>query len=364
MNAEPPYTTPAGLHRTEINPGLMVINSELRTGAEVYTPWRVPPACGDHWWEGGGMIVCTTCGGNMPSMRLNVDSHDPTGQIAVAWINDSGALKVAINPEPESCIELADGGAGWTNVVTLESANASDVGLVFLPDSRLYVCYDLSGSKKYRTTDRLGHGAAGNWSAAATPSPALSRHSDQGRAQAQAFRFRATGGTPNAWQGSGDIKISFCRQNTGAEWTSEVTVVSGSRGLFCGGSWIGQGYGVLYTKESDGLVYWITADNPDSWSGSGTQIAAITYMPVSLARHSAGPLVALCWDATSSKKTRAAISNDRGTTWTETADIDAIPPLTQPPMIVCIFGVFYAVWVANDQPMCAYSVDGGATWAG
>jgi hypothetical protein len=291
--------------------------------------------------------------------------HEPTGSIAVAWINDSGALKVSVNPQPGTCIEQENGGLGWTPPVTLESANASDVGLAFLADGTLFVCYDLSGAKKFRTNKLLGMGTLSDWTAAATPSPSVSRHSDQGRAQRQAFRFRATGGTPNPWQGSGNIEFSQARLNTDA-WTSPITIVTGSRGIFAGGSWIGQGYGCLYTRESDGLVYWKTTDNPDVWpAGFGTQIAEISLMPISLARHPSGSLCAITWDATGTTKCRAAYSHGRGEAWEESAaDIPVIPPLTQPPMIVCSGGNFYAIWVANDQVMCAFSTDGGVTWAG
>lgn len=359
----PVSVAPSGTNRGDLYPRYPATSVEAPFGL-THRAWFVPPACGIHTWV-EPLLICTSCSGTVDSLRLNVDTHDPTGAIAVAWINDSGALKVAVNPEPSTCIAEADGSRGWSNIVTLEASNASDLGLVVLPNGRIYVCYDLSGAKKYRTTDKLGFGSAGDWSASATPSPAVSRHSDQSRGEGQANRFRGLGGTPNLWQGSGNIEFSQCRDNTGASWTNPTTVVSGARGLFCGGSWIGQGYGCLYTKESDGLVYWITSDRGDSWSGSGTLVSALTTIPVSLARHPSGALCAVCWDPTA-KTTRSARSRDRGATWEfDSSDIDGIPPLTQPPMIVCLSsGTFFIVWVANDTPDAVYSVDGGVTWAG
>ena len=359
----PSYSAPSGTNRGDLYPRYPSPAVDAPFGL-THLAWYVPPACGVQTWV-EPLLFCASCSGTITGLKCAVDIDDDNGTIVVAWVGASNKLYSMVNPRPIDCVDKQDGKVGWTEKCEIESANADDIGLCFLPGKRLYLTYDLSGAKKYRTHNKLGRGTASDWSASATPSPAVSRISQNGRANPQAFRFRALGGTPNAYSGAGDIEFSLCKENTGAEWTTAVTAVTGGRGLYCGGCFMESRYGLLYRKDSDGKAYWKTTDNPDSWGGgTGTDVSAtITWYPVSLEMTLSGTLVALLWDAGSTNTFRAARSRDGGVTWEQdSASIDAIPPLTVPAQLCLYDEYIFAVWVANDSPCLAYSVDGGVTW--
>lgn len=286
-------------------------------------------------------------------LRLSADTFE--SQLAVAWINTSNALMVALHPAPFAFIGSSRD--GWEATGTLEAANADDIGLVFQPSGNLYLTYDLSGAKKYRTNKRLGTGAAGDWSAAATPSPAVSRHSASGRGQGRGWRFRALGNG-----GAGDIEFSYCGDQLGTAWSTPVTVVSATAyGPYCGGAYLSNGYGCLYTKNSDNHIYWLRTGDPDTWSPPGTD-TGMTGIVASLIELTHGALVALIWDS-GTKRCRAARSRDRGATWEkDTANIAAIPALDIPPVLVQIESIVFAVIVTGDRPWFAASRDAGKTW--
>lgn len=280
------------------------------------------------------------------------------GLLAVAWVTGDGKLYTSVHRGPQKVI--GQSGGGWEEPQQVEAANASDCGIAYLPNGVLYLCYDLSGAKKYRTNAALG--SSGFWSAAGTPSPAVSRHSAVGRGQGQAFRFRALG----AVGASGSVDFSQCRDNRGAAWTSPVTAVTGARGPFCGGVWLGNGYGLLYTEHSTGKARWLKATDPANWpAGPGADTGMVGQM-VGLTLTSAGVLIGLLWDwdgTTGNKRFRACRSRDRGATWEkDSADIPALPALDTPPAVVSLEQTAYAVYVVNNTPQFAASIDSGVSW--
>lgn len=310
--------------------------------------------CGNYTYAVITALVCASCG-TLSSTRLAADSFD--NNISVVWADSSNRLKVSHHRHPVSSEALADSAQGWDAAITLESANASDVGLVYLQNNRVYLCYDLSGAKKYRTNDLIGYAASSaDWSASGTPNPALSRHSCSGRAFSTAWRFRATGNS-----GAGDIKFSWCGDRTGADWNAEVTAVAGTaRGPYCGGAYLGNKMGCLYTNDADNKIYWIESTNRDTW-GTPTD-TTMTGTVASLLRDQKGVLVGLIWDS-AGKKCRACRSRDRGATWEkDTSDISVLPSLDVPPVLVYVKHYIFAVYVVGDQPMFAYSIDSGVTW--
>jgi hypothetical protein len=294
------------------------------------------------------------CSTDNVGTKINADAYPPSGSLAVAWIGTDGALRGAVHNAPHAFI--GQGGVGWEPTAVIEAANASDVGLVFQPNGCLYVTYDLSGVKKYRTNLKLGTGVAADWSASATPSPAVSRHSASGRGQALAFRFRALGNL-----GAGNVEFSYCGDQQGALWSAPVTAATGAYGPQTGGVWLNTGYGLLYTRSSDSHIFWIVATDPATWGLPGTD-TGMTGIVVGLVEHASGALVGLKWDS-GTKKCRAVRSRDRGATWeADAADIAAIPALSVPPAVAVLAHYAFAVWVTGDIPNFAASVDAGSTW--
>jgi len=297
----------------------------------------------------GGMVT----GGPNAQTRRNADTF--LSHIAYAWISGTsatGALKQAII---RNAVLGSGATAAWESVETIEASNGSDLGLTYLPNGRLYLCYDLSGSKKYRTNDSFG--TNGEWSASATPSPAVSRHSATGRGQNQSFRFRAL--TDSS---AGDIEFSQCRDSQGVTWTSPVTAVASvAVGPWCGGVYILDGYGLLYTKQTNSHIYWTDTVDPDTWTGVGTDTGKIGHV-IGATRLSSGVIVAATWDS-GTKMTRSLRSRDLGDTWEmDSSDIGVIPALDTPPALVSIEHYAFLVFQINDIPMFAMSVDGGETW--
>ncbi len=351
LGSYPDFTQPAG---TE----LLVNPAVFNPSGAAFNPApfdAISPVCGT------GLITHTflycRCTGSVNHTDLQADSVG--SMIAVAWTDSGGALRVSANRQPQR--DIGSASQHWDTATTPETAGASDLGLVFLPNRSLYFCYDLAGSKTYRLNKKYGTASAADWSAAATPAPAVARHSSSGRGQRQSWRFRALGdwGPPLT---AGSIEFSQCRDNHGAVWTAPVTAVTGALGPTCGGVWLGNRYGLLYTAASDGHVYWLAATDPTSWpAGSGTD-TGMTDQVASVAINMAGILVALLWD-TSGQTCRAARSRDRGRTWeADTTVIAAIPALARPPVLVASGSHFYAVYVVDNTPQFAASRDGGLIW--
>lgn len=299
---------------------------------------------------------CICSGATTPANEaVRADTH--SGQIAVAW-TDGGKLYTSVHRGPQK--QIGDGGTDWETPEQIESANASDCGVAYLPNGVLYLCYDLSSAKKYRTNKAFG--SSGFWSSAGTPSPSASRQSAVGRGQGQAFRFRALG----AVGASGSVEFSQCRDNRGAAWTTAVTAVTGARGPFCGGVWLGNGYGLLYTEHSTGKVRWLKAIDPGNWPAGPGADTGMSGQVVGLTLTSAGVLIGLLWDwdgTVGNKRFRACRSRDRGATWEkDTSDIGALPALDTPPAVVSLEQMAYAVYVVNNTPQFAASIDSGVSW--
>ena len=306
------------------------------------------------------LVLSSDCEG-AAGITVNADTYHERF-LSLVWINSAGALKVATHNSPQGFI--GNGADGWNAVHNVESANAADIGLAYLENGRLYLTYALSGTPKFRTANKVTPAQASDWSATATPDPSVARHSDQGRGQGQAFRARSLAAGANAYSGSGNIEFSQCRQNTGEHWTAPVSAVAGARGLYCGCVFISDGYGLLYKRDSDAGVYFKTTQNPSIWgAGQGTLISALSWQPVGLVRLPSGRLVALLWDGGSSNLCKAAYSNDRGVTWTQSGTIAALPAMTTPPALVNCGHTVFAVFATGDTPRFVGSLDGGQTWA-
>ncbi len=132
-------------------------------------------------------IRLQTCTGETPE-RLQADTHDE--RLAVSWLTATGGtLRTAVHLSPLR--HIGNSAEGWEAAEVVESAGADDIGMAYLPARALYLSYMLGGAAKRRLNPMAG--AAGGWGLATAAVPAVSRHSASGRAEGQAFRFRALG---------------------------------------------------------------------------------------------------------------------------------------------------------------------------
>lgn len=276
-----------------------------------------------------------------------------------------GNLEAAVHPGAVAAIANSDGTQGFRyftdtywKVIT---EDVDDFGLAILPTARVFFCYDLAAAGKQKTSDNL----LDTLSSESSASPDVRRHSSNGRAIEQAYRFRALGGSSPIYSGSGDIKFSQCRDSAGTLWTTEVTVVTGATGRFCGGVWTGAKWGCLYRKDSNGKAYWIETTDPSSWPAApGTDVSAdVKKYPVGLVALPSGVLVGITWDVDSTFKVFSCHSHDQGATWDEEGtEIKSIPALSTPPAILAFGGYILLYWREANQQFMAWSKNGGLTF--
>lgn len=333
--------------------------SAPRSALSVYTDTNLEPYCTNEYVLKLG-LACGSCN-QQASSGISADIYEPNGSLSVAWTNASGALKVSTNRASLHSGTL--GMQNWTSPISLETANASDVGLTYMPGGKLYLTYDLSAAKKYRTCDKFGGSSSGDWSASGTPSPAVSRHSDSSRGTDIAFRVRATGNSA-----SGSIEFSQVPSQDPSAWSSPVTINTVGRGPYCGAEWNGQKYILLYTRDADGKIYTQVSTNGGvSWTASPGTDTTKTGQVSGLACNDAGVLCAPVWDngtgSGSTNRVFAMRSRDGGDAWEKDASyITQIPALSTPPQIVAYGHYFIIIWVSSDQPQFVISEDGGTTW--
>lgn len=291
---------------------------------------------------------------NPKSVPLQAETFK--GILNVLWVSGGppGKLKFATHLAPAK--HIGNSTVGWEATQEIEStASCTACGMVYLPNGRLYICY--RGESVFsRINDMRGAGDVSGWSA---------RHeadrdhiSAGGTGQLQAWRFVA-----GAADSADDILFSQCRDVRGEGWTSvteTITAVSAiARGPLCGGCWLGNRYGLLYTRNSDGEIFFKTAADPSDWSGSPLDTGFAGNV-CGLAQHPSGRLVGLM-QAGSGGAVKALISDDRGMTWAQSSALSITP--TPPPVIVCDEGgILFAVYIESDAPKFCASVDGGSTW--
>lgn len=290
--------------------------------------------------------------------RLQADSYGDI--LALAWVT-GGALYTACHRSPSRYI--GNSTQGWEAAQTVESANADDIGMVFLPNESLYLTYLLSGPAVYR--ENKSFGAYGAWAPTHTPNPAVARHSASGRGQEQAFRLRALGSASV----NGALEFSQCRDNRGALWTDPRTVTSYAQGPYCGGIWLQNGYGALFSLAADvigvgaaGELMWTeSADGGETWSAPAS--TGFFGQCSSIVRTAQGIFVACVWGVEGSQNTGFLQSRNNGRGWhNDFVYGTAVPPLEKPPVLAAIEDTVYCLWVTGDQPQYVASSDGGVSW--
>lgn len=298
-------------------------------------------------------IVVTT--NKQAAVLLQADTFD--GALNVLWVSGGppGKLKHAVHLSPS--LHIGDSTNGWETTQVVETDDStSSCGIVYLPEGRLYVNYEYAGQHRQRYNDQRGTGDVTGWSARAEAN--ANRISAGGRGQEQAWRFLA-GSSSQA----DIIYFSQCRDGQGLGWTDQTMTTKAvdgtARGPLCGGVWTGNQQGLLYTRHSDGKVFYLTTSNPDSWSGTGTD-TTFTGNTCGLARHPSGRLVGLL-QASAGGACKVIYSSDQGATWT---DVSLSITPTPPPVITCDQGggVLYIVYIESDQQKYIASLDSGATW--
>ena len=309
-------------------------------------------------------VLLQTCTG-AAAERLQADCIGAI--VAVSWISEGG-LYTACHRGATRAIGRST--AGWEATQTVESANADNIGMVFLPDAALYLTYLLSGAPVYRLNHQFGSGAA--WSGTQIPGPAVAGHSASGRGQEQAFRLRATG----SQSVNGPLEFSQCRDNRGANWTSPIApaglVSATAQGPYCGAAWMDNRTVALFSLAQSVpglgaagmLLMSESTDGGDSWSvpnyiGYSGQCSSV-------AKTAQGVLVAAIWGARGAGDTGTTflISRNGGEGWVRPTIIGgpAPPPLSTPPVLAALEDTVFCIWVTGNQPQFLASTDGGNTW--
>lgn len=278
------------------------------------------------------------------------------GALNVAWISGGwpGKLKHAVHLGPSK--QIGSSTTGWESTQEIVSTStAYACGLVYLPNGRLYMNYNESQKFHQKVNDQRGTGVAGDWSG---ETQADAEHISSGEiGQEQSWRFLA--GANNS---AGDITFSQCRDGQGLAWTAPVNAVASiGRGPICGGAWLGNAYGLLYTRNSDGKIFYLSSGDPTTWPGGPGTDTGFTGNTCGMVRHPSGRLVAVK-QASAGGAASAFYSDDSGATWTAASGSLGISP-TPPPVIVCIGHVVYVVYIASDAPNFVASEDSGDTWA-
>jgi hypothetical protein len=283
---------------------------------------------------------------------MSVDTMN--GVLNVAWVSASwpGPLKTRTHAAPLAY--LGNSANGWLPKLTIEAGNhAYACGLAYLPNARLYLNYNLEGENKARVNDTMDTGVLADWS---DPASADADHiSAAGRGQMQTWRLLA-----GAQSSAGGIAFSQCADNRGDNWSAPVAAIGATaQGPTCGGCWLGNQYGLLYTVFTGGKVRFLLAPNPVSWPAGPGIDTTFTGAVCGLAQHPSGRLVGLVQNL-GTGAVRAIWSNDKGAVWQQSAALGITP--TIPPQIVCIGDVFLAVYMSGDDPRFLASLDGGETW--
>jgi hypothetical protein len=106
---------------------------------------------------------------------------------------------------------------------------------------------------------------------------------------------------------TGNLKFSMCRDNRGANWTTEQSIATGVDYSSSGVAWLGNRWGCLYTVS--GQAYWKTTANPEDWSAGPSTVTGITGRVYGLACNQMGVLCALV-------DKKPVVSRNGGLTWT------------------------------------------------
>jgi hypothetical protein len=315
-----------------------------------------------------GVEVQPPCTGAQPE-RLQADISKDV--LAVSWVDTAGgALRTACHRGPSR--QIGSSTVGWEATEVVESANADDIGMVFLPNDSLYLTYMLSGTPVYRLNMLFGAGAG--WGAVNSPSPVVARHSASGRGEGQAFRFRALGtSTVN-----GNLEFSQCRDNRGEQWTGSgsgsgaVVVTDAAQGPWCGGIFVENAYICLYSLAQTVPGLAAAGSLCLAKSVDGGQTWALSYTGFSgqcggIARTSQGVLVAAVLNNTpvlpGLYETGWLQSRNNGDGWSNEFKYGlTVPALSMPPAIAAQEDIVYTVWVTGDQPQFLASRDGGVSW--
>lgn len=282
------------------------------------------------------------------------------GVLAVAWIS-SGALKTAVHRSPAR--QIGSSTAGWEATDVVEATDADQIAMTFLPNESLYLTYYLSGVAKYRLNKSFG--ANGKWLAAASPNPVVGGPGACGRGQEQAFRFQAQG----SFTANGAIAFSQCRDNRGAEWTAPVVVTPNAAGPYCGGIFVENLHGCLFTPATSvsgsvaaGSLYWTqSTDGGATWSAPVFTGFGGGILCNGIVRTRQGVLVAVVWDPTA-HTTAFLVSRNGGQGWQSVTRSTPVPALTIPPVLAAIGDLVFVIWVTGEQPQFLCSQDSGITF--
>lgn len=281
-------------------------------------------------------------------VNFSVDNRN--GVLNVAWVSPPsgassisvGMIKTSFHSDPTA--NIGSGATGWVTQ-TVETADSRGVGMLYLANGTLWLAFQQDGTNYARRHLMQG---AGNWEN--KNSADLSEFAAGGRGQESAFRITA-GST---------ITMTQARDNRGDTWTSSATVVTGAKGSNAGGVFINNGYGVAYTRFSDGKIVFIFSQNPENWASATSTVVNVIGKSLSICRTPLGRLV-LLYQPMANGQVRCIVSDDRGATWHDDNPVGTIT--THLSRLVCERGVLYCVYLNADAPKFVASQDGGISWS-
>jgi hypothetical protein len=295
----------------------------------------------------GGTACGTTAATDTAADRVTFSATSFDGALNVAWVSGGwpGALKTAVHLSPQK--QIGSSTTAWNATQTIEASGVRACGLLYLPNGRIYLNYNLTNAARYRTSDSFG---LSGWSAITV---AEQDHvSAAGLGQEQSFRLIAGGDSASG------IGWTQCRDNQAKSFTDTININATARGPLCGGAWLGNQYAVLYTRFSDSHVFCTTSPSGSAWASPGTD-TGFTGRACGMCRHPSGRIVGLL-QPTAGGSASVIYSDDNGLTWTAGGSLGISP--SPPPQIVCVWDCLYVVYISSDAPHFVASSDCGVTW--
>ncbi len=294
-----------------------------------------------------------------------------------------GALKVRAHSGPQAFI--GNSTEGWGSVQVVEPwnnpappggfvAEIFTCGLIACKNDNLLLCYNINGfyaGETFRFSTSMGvlnewrdgsgvdgFGPIGQ-TGGATVSLIGSCFSATGLGQEQTWIA-----VLNTFGAANDLQFLQDRGNGGLTWPVNVIPVPHTdahppQSTLCGGAWLNNQYGLLYSEFSTNKVFYLSTTNPAVWP-VGTQIDTMfTGRVCGMKAHPSGVLVGLLQDV-GTLAVSVIISNDTGATWRQVT-IEALFPVPFC-LLTCIGHVLYIVYLIGDVPRFVASENAGDDW--
>jgi hypothetical protein len=333
------------------------------------------------------------------------------GMLLATWTE---GYDVYVQPHLAPLAYIGTGTLGWETALKIGGQGKGVLGgspplsswVMFAPDGSAYLTPDAALLNFVYKNRLSGTGAVTDWVKTRGSGPysvdRAALHRYPGRAREHQYGFWCT----NLDRSARDRDhLIYCQQgivtatdyHDDSDWFNLTgsgtfnsyigTSAAGNvRGKSFGAAWVGDGYGLLFTDDTAGHVYWkwvgdatpvnFSSGSPSDrtpWPADPGVSTGLTGQVCGMACDMAGVCVAILWDrddAAAGSKTLTAVrtADTSGLNW-QSAAISAVPALDVPPFLVSIEGIFFLVYQTTvspgiyNRPQFVASIDGGATWS-